>query len=144
MGLLRHLRRFPRVRLNTQVALSTRSGSFGEAGLAYVVDISEGGLGATWPLPPPAAGAHYQIVFYLPNVALPVTALAEVVNPSQAADGHARFGLHLVEISDEAHKLVRRYVRFRRYLYGDLRAPSDNPQVCQRMTERLGRIRKIR
>jgi c-di-GMP-binding flagellar brake protein YcgR len=135
--LLSHLRRFPRVRLNTQVAI--RYGD--QLGLAFSADVSEGGLGLSWPLSPPALGDFVQVSFYLPNRREPLNARAVVVHHQALEDGNGLFGVQFTELEPELRRPIRRYVNMRRFVYGDLRKPSRDPVACQRMSERLHRVR---
>jgi len=139
MGLLRLLRRFPRVRLETSVALSYG----GRPILAYAFDVSEGGLGLRMPHGPPEDGTLLRVSFYLPNQLEPFECHGRIAHPTIAArDGSFRFGLSFVDLGSEDRKLLRRYINTRRFLFGDLRAPSNNPAVEKRMAERLVRARR--
>ncbi len=135
--LLSHLRRFPRVRLTTQVAIAFD----GQLALAYAADISEGGLGLSWPQGPPPRGQRLQVSFYLPTQSKPVTLFATVEHTQLLADGHGLFGVQFAEPTLAERHSIRRYVNLRRFIYGDLRRPSRDPATCQRMSERLHRLR---
>ena len=135
--LLSHLRRFPRVRLNTQVAIR-----YGETlGLAFSADVSEGGLGLSWPLAAPPLHTEMQLTFYLPNHSKPLNARAVVVHTQALEDGTGLFGLQFMELDAELRAPIRRYVNMRRFIHGDLRRPSRDPNACQRMSERLHAVR---
>ena len=137
MGFLSHLRRHPRVRLNTQVAVSAA----GKVGLAFSSDCSEGGMGLSWHGDVPAIGSPIQVVFYLPTRPEPLTLKGVVIGGKKMPDGAARFGVGFDILDLEDRRALRRYVNTRRFLHGDLRAPSGHPQACQRMTDRLTRLR---
>jgi hypothetical protein len=139
MGLLRLLRRFPRVRLETSVALSDG----GRPLLAYAFDLSEGGLGLRMPHAPPEDGTLLRISFYLPQQSEPFECMGRIAHPTIAGrDGSFRFGLSFVELDAEERRVLRRYINMRRFLFGDLRAPSTNPAVEKRMEARLVRARR--
>lgn len=125
------------MRLNTQVAIR-----FGETlGLAFSADISEGGLGLSWPLAPPPLDSEIQVTFYLPNHREPLNAKAIVVHTQALEDGNGLFGVQFTELLPACFVPIRRYVNMRRFIYGDLRRPSRDPNACQRMSERLRRLR---
>lgn len=137
MGFLSHLRRHPRVVLNTQVAVSIE----GQVGLAFSSNLSEGGIGLSWHGAVPAVGAQLQLVFYVPGRREPLTVSGVVCGGKHLPDGSARFGVEFDLLGLDTRRAVHRYVNTRRFLHGDLRAPSGHPQAGQRMTDRLSRLR---
>src|SRR5688572_2769383 len=78
MGLLRLLRRFPRVRLETGVAMAHA----GRPLLGSAVDISEGGLGMRMRNAPPEDGTMVQMSFYLPGRAEPIETVGRITHPT--------------------------------------------------------------
>jgi c-di-GMP-binding flagellar brake protein YcgR len=139
VGLLRLIRRFPRVGLETSVALSYE----GKPLLATATDICEGGLGLRISHAPPPEGAEVRLSLFLPGHSEPFAVRGVVNQPSLAFhDGIYRFGISFIELSIDARRTLRRYINTRRFLHGELRAPSTNPAVEKRMTERLGRARR--
>lgn len=141
MGLLRLLRRFPRVRLDAPVALCAD----GRPVLAQAMDVSEGGLGLVTALAPPAPDTVITCQFMLPGFDAPIEATGRISHHNGAARagaGPVRFGVVFVMLSVESRRNLKRYINMRRFLHGDLRAPSDNPVVGERMQARLGRVRR--
>ncbi len=139
MGLMRLLRRFPRVRLGTSVAIAHDNRPM----LALAFDLSEGGLGLEMHVPPPEEGTRVRVCFQLPGQPEPLEMAGRISHATHFQDeGLFRVGLSFVDLSPHERKALRRYINMRRFLFGDLRAPSTNPAVERRVTERLDRARR--
>jgi c-di-GMP-binding flagellar brake protein YcgR len=139
MGLLRLLRRFPRVQLDTPVALAHERRAF----IAEATDVSEGGVAVVIHGEAPPEGAVVNLSFRLPTLNVALELNARLVHVMQSPESETMFyvGLQFVRVDENAKKMLRRYINTRRFLFGDLRAPSSSPIVGQRMTERLRRLR---
>lgn len=98
-------------------------------------------MGLSWHGAVPKHGSRIQVVFYIPTKPEPMTIQGVVSGGKQVEDGSARFGVDFDLLTLDLRRAVRRYVNTRRFLHGDLRAPSNHPQACQRMTDRLTRLR---
>jgi c-di-GMP-binding flagellar brake protein YcgR len=138
MGLLRLLRRFPRVQLDTPVAMADGTRAF----IAVATDIGEGGVGVVMHRPPPLEGTIVTLSFRLPQAHVDLELHAKIVHSTQSpSSGEFYVGLQFQALDEPSKKLLHRYINMRRFLFGDLRAPSSSPIVGQRMTERLRRLR---
>ncbi|MCC6808336.1 MAG: PilZ domain-containing protein [Deltaproteobacteria bacterium] len=113
----------------------------GRAILAQATDISEGGVALIVQGTPPPEGATVCVSFKLPTSPGALDLSARVIHVMRSGDDFY-LGLQFARLDDAAKKLVRRYINTRRFLFGDLRAPSSSPIVGQRMTERLRRLRR--
>jgi hypothetical protein len=121
------------VHLDVHVALAYE----GRAVLTQAFDVCEGGMGVTMPVPLPA-GSVVSVSFSLPGSPELINLAALVLHPE-----NGECGLAFPKIDAMQRRLLRRYINTRRFLHGDLRAPSDNPDVGKRMTERLGKVRRL-
>jgi hypothetical protein len=90
----------------------------------------------------PAEGELVSLSFKLPTSTESINVSARVIHVLCSPDGpEAYLGLQFSSLDEDARRLLRRYIKTRRFLFGDLRAPSSSPVVGERMTQRLRRLR---
>lgn len=126
------------MQLDTPVAIAMNN----RAAIAEATDVSEGGV-ALIMANAPLEGTVVGLSFRLPTLNVALELSARVVHVMQSEHSDAFYvGMQFLRVDDESRKLLRRYINTRRFLFGDLRAPSSSPIVGERMTERLRRLRR--